>query len=367
MKPTGGWELSEADTFKRLATLPARSVDAVVTDPPYGIGFRGEAWDSRDIRASHAGAEQSGGEAFERWTERWASECLRVLKPGGYLVAFGAPRTAHRLAVGLEDAGFELRDQLAWLYGSGVPKTRLHQGRSSTLKPGHEPILLARAPLTGTLTANEATWGTGRLGIDEARLPADSPTGTGRWPCNVTLTHPAACLPAHCASACPVSQLDRSRPRSRPSRFFYCPKPTLAERDAGCQSLPARTIGIYGKGSSKPRRNTHPTVKPLALMGWLVRLVCPPGGVVLDPFTGSGSTGVAAIAEKRRFLGIERDPDYAEIARARLSHAASTTPTSPHGSHMRGRPVDGRPVDGTPSVGSVRRTAIHPLERRNEP
>jgi site-specific DNA-methyltransferase (adenine-specific) len=320
---TTGWELFEADTFELLAKLPTRSVDAVVTDPPYGIGFRGEAWDSRNIRATQDGVELAVGEAFERWTQRWASECLRVLKPGGYLVAFGAPRTAHRLVAGIEDAGFELREQLAWLYGSGVPKARLHQGRSSTLKPAHEPILLARAPLTGTLSGNEAAWGTGRLGIDEARSPADSGTGKGRWPCNVALTHPAACLPAGCAKGCPVSLLDRSRPRSRPSRFFYCPKPALSERDAGCGSLPARVIGIYGQGTSKPRRNTHPTVKPLALMGWLIRLSCPLGGVVLDPFAGSGSTGVAALHEQRRFVGVERDASYARIARARLTRAAA--------------------------------------------
>ncbi len=323
MKETTDWELFESDTFELLAELPARSVDAVVSDPPYGIGFRGEAWDSRDIRAMPGGVELSEGEAFERWTQRWASECLRVLKPGGYIVAFGAPRTFHRLAAGIEDAGFELRDQLAWLYGSGVPKARLHQGRSSALKPGHEPILLARAPLAGTLGGNEATWGTGRLGIDEARLPGDSATGKGRWPCNVTLTHPDGCLPARCARGCPVFLLDRSRPRSRPSRFFYCPKPSMAEREAGCESLPASVIGIYGKGTSKPRRNIHPTVKPVALMAWLIQLACPPGGLVLDPFAGSGSTGVAALAQQRRFVGIERDAGYARIARARLTRAAA--------------------------------------------
>ncbi len=318
------WELHDGDMLELLATLPARSVDAVATDPPYGIGFRREAWDGRDIRHGQDRHGLSDGELFGRWTRRWAEECLRVLKPGGYLLAFGAPRTAHRLAAGIEDAGLELRDQLLWLYGSGVPKGRPHGGRASTLKPGYEPILLARAPTTGTLAANEAAWGTGRLGIDEARLR--SADGRWRWPCNVALGHAARCQPARCQGACPVRALDQARPASRPSRFFYCPKPCRAERDAGCETLPAKTSQVYGKGGSRPRRNTHPTVKPVELMRWLVRLVCPPQGVVLDPFAGSASTGVAALIEHRRFLGIERDPGYARIARARLTHTDKTTP-----------------------------------------
>ena len=315
------WELSEADTLDLLATLPARCVDAVITDPPYGIGFSGEAWDGRDV---HQTADELGlgeGKAFEQWTKGWASECLRVLKPGGCLVAFGAPRTVHRLAAGVEDAGLELRDQLIWLYGTGLPKARLVDGRATALKPGYEPILLARAPLAGTLTDNEAAWGTGRLGIDEARIRSAGRRGLGRWPCNVALTHPPPCRPARCSASCPVMLLDRSRPTSPPSRFFYCPKPSLDERDAGCETLPARTIRIYGNGGTKPRRNTHPTVKPVELMGWLTRLTCPPKGVVLDPFAGSGSTGVAALREGRRFVGVERDAGYARIARARLAHA----------------------------------------------
>jgi site-specific DNA-methyltransferase (adenine-specific) len=317
---TRRWELAEADAFDVLSELPVRSVDAVVTDPPYGIGFRREAWDGRDIRPAYDPAGTSEAEAFERWSARWASECLRVLKPGGHLLAFGAPRTVHRLAAGLEDAGLDLRDQLVWLYGSGVPKAPPARGRASTLKPAYEPILLARAPAAGTLAANEAAWGTGRLGIDEARIP--SAAGQGRWPCNVALSHSDRCQPARCHNACPVGALDRTRPASPPSRFFYCPKPTRTERDMGCEALPATTVRIYGKGGVRPRRNTHPTVKPVELMRWLTRLVCPPGGVVLDPFAGSGSTGVAALIEQRRFLGVERDPGYARIARARLAHQA---------------------------------------------
>jgi len=313
----GSWELLQADALEALPTLEANSVDAIVTDPPYGIGFRDEPWDTPGSNGSH----RTGPASFEAWTTGWARECLRVLKPGGHVVAFGAPRTAHRLAAGIEDAGFELRDQLVWLYGSGVPKGRLEHGRSSTLKPAYEPILLARAPLAGTHDANEKRWGTGRLGVDDARIRGADRV-EGRWPCNVTLSHAPRCRPKSCTPVCAVAMLDRSRPRVRPSRFFYCGKASISEREAGCEKLPARASAIYGLGGRKPRRNTHPTVKPLDLMRWLVRLVCPPEGVVLDPFAGSGSTGVAALQEGRRFVGVEQDPEYARITRARLTHAA---------------------------------------------
>jgi len=348
------WRLEVGDSLQILAELASRSIDAIVTDPPYGIGLRGATWDGPDLRAAVKARGDAAGlfeaEMFERWTTAWAAECLRVLKPGGHLLAFGAPRMVHRLAAGVEDAGFELRDQLVWLYGSGVPKSRSYNGRSSTLKPGYEPIVLARAPFVGTLAANETRWGTGLLGIDEGRLPARDGTTNGRWPCNVTLSHQQRCASKRCTPNCPVALLDRAPRGDRPSRFFYCAKASRREREAGCDLLPAQMISIFGDSARRPRRNTHPTVKPVELMTWLVRLVCPPGGIVLDPFAGSASTGIAALDEGRRFLGIERDPDYAVIARARLTHA-----------------VDGRPVSGTPNRGSARRTSIHTLTRRNEP
>jgi DNA modification methylase len=344
------WELIEGDALEEMRELEPASVDAVVTDPPYGIGLNKEAWDGKDIRRT---ARRTSGdpvsEAFERWTSLWAAECLRVLKPGGFLLAFGSPRTVHRLAAGIEDVGFELRDQLLWLYGSGVPKNGLQVGRSSTLKPAYEPIVLARTPLAGTLTENEAAWDTGRLEIDEARLPT-----SGRWPCNVAFNHTLSCRTSICASSCPVRLLDRSRPTQRPSRFFYCSKPSRAEREAGCAALPEKRIRIYSKGATRPRRNTHPTVKPVDLMRWLIRLVCPPGGLVFDPFAGSGSTGVATLREGRRFVGIEKEPEYAQIARARVAHAArgATTRTTPR--------RDGLTVDGSRKPASVRRKTIHP-------
>jgi len=345
---TGSWELHEADAIGLLAGMPARSVDAVVTDPPYGIGFRDEPWDNA----------HNGSKGFEDWTRTWAEECLRVLKPGGYMVAFGAPRTAHRLAAGVEDAGFEVRDQLLWLYGSGVPKGRLVDGRSSTLKPAYEPILLARAPLEGTHADTEARWGTGRLGIDDARITT-ADTAPGRWPCNVTLSHAPRCQPRRCTSACVVRVLDRSRPKIQPSRFFYCAKASRRERDIGCERLPARSAPVYGLGGLKARRNTHPTVKPVELMRWLIRLVCPPGGLVLDPFAGSGTTGIAALREGRRFLGVEREREYVRIAKARLAHIAEQARQA----GVSGERLDGRPVTGTRG-GSGRRQAIHDPSRK---
>jgi site-specific DNA-methyltransferase (adenine-specific) len=342
-------ELRLGDAIEQMGSLAAESVDAVVTDPPYGLGLRGAAWDTPSLDIP-SGA-RSAMEAFEEWTTAWADECLRLLKPGGYLVAFGAPRTVHRLAAGIEDAGFELRDQLLWLYGGGVPKTALRNGRSSQLKPAYEPIVLARKPPHGDLDANETRYATGRLGIDDTRIPR-SDTPAGRWPANVTLSHTSDCGKRTCSRTCPVRLLDRQRPDVQPSRFFYCAKASRAERDAGCETLPSRRMRIYGNRNTRPRRNTHLTVKPIALMRWLTRLTCPPGGLVLDPFAGSGSTGIAALQERRRFLGIEREPSYARIARARIAHAAAE--------------LDGLTVDATNPVVSAAQSS-EPLERRTEP
>jgi len=302
---TEGWALLEAEVLSALTELPSNFVDAVVTDPPYGIDFAGHGWDT--------------GQSFTDWCDAWSRECLRVLKPGGLLLAFGAPRTAHRLAAGVEAAGFELRDQLLWLYGSGVPKHGLDaQGRSGSLKPAYEPILLARAPLAArSVSVNATRFGTGLLQITDARVPA-AQGDPARWPANLVLSHDACCNDVACRDQCPVRLLDSTRPRTKPSRFFYCPKPSVSEREAGCEGLPVQRVRTFGARPS--RRNFHPTVKPVALMRWLVRLATPPGALVLDPFSGSGSTGIACLAEGRRFLGIERDQGYARIARARLTN-----------------------------------------------
>jgi site-specific DNA-methyltransferase (adenine-specific) len=326
------WALIEADALMFLAKLPEHSVDAIVTDPPYGIGFHGEAWDGVDIRrtARRSGERFGGAEAFEQWTRIWAGECRRVLKPGGYAVFFGAPRTFHRLTCGIEDTGLEVRDVLLWLNGQGFPKShRMPGGVGVSMKPAYEPILLARAPFSGRLAENLNTWGTGVLNIDAARIISDDTRD--RWPANVALSHAPACTETSCEPDCPVGLLDGAQPDARPSRFFYCGKATRAERDAGCEHLPTKRIQIYTGKSHPPKvvRNSHPTVKPLSLMRWLVRLTCPPGGLVLDPFAGSGSTGAAAVLEDRQFVGIEREPEYMRVARARLTHWAHESTKGP--------------------------------------
>jgi DNA modification methylase len=318
---TRAWGLIEGDALMLLAKLPDACIDAIVTDPPYGIDIGGAAWDGRDIRrAGCANQSVHAEEAFERWTQVWATGCRRVLKPGGHLLAFGAPRTFHRLVAGAEDAGLEVRDQLLWLHAQGFPKShRLPGGLATTLKPAYEPILLARAPLDGTTEVNLSTWGTGALNIEQTRI------GEARyWPAHVTISHSPDCADTTCAADCPAGVIDCARPKTQASRLFFCAKATRAERETGCEQLPRRTVALYtGKRhSQRVVRNVHPTVKPVELMRWLVRLVTPPGSLVLDPFTGSGSTGVAAVLEGRQFLGIEREGAYVDIACARLTHWA---------------------------------------------
>lgn len=344
-----------------LKRFSANRFDACVSDPPYELGFMGKSWDSAGIAFS---------------TEFWR-EVLRVLKPGAHLVAFGGTRTYHRMTCAIEDAGFEVRDSLHWFYGTGFPKSlNVGEGRGTALKPGHEPIVLARKPLEGTVAGNLAAWGTGALNIDACRIGTEdtrqirnTPTPgfnmragvecgseLGRWPANVLLDEGAA---AELDEQTPhlrtggtlkggegreraiVSPLDLG-PRGPwvpygdsggASRFFYVAKPGRAERDLGCDHLPVKSGGEAtdredgSAGTQNPRagagrnggaRNFHPTVKPVDLMRYLVRLVTPPGGAVLDPFAGSGTTGMAALLERRPFIGVEREAEYVEIARARL-------------------------------------------------
>ncbi len=377
------------DCLDVMRGLPDHSIDAVVTDPPYGLSFMGNRWDC-DVPA------------VEVWVE-----CLRVLKPGGHLLAFAGTRTQHRMAVNVEDAGFEIRDMMAWVYATGFPKSldvskaidraagavrvdavtgghmgiseRAGDGRNAqadavhamdfhgqvnkgasmrgtpvteaaqqwagwgtALKPAFEPITVARKPLAGSVANNVLTHGVGGLNIDGCRLAGESTlrvqgnaeigchggnyapgllTGhdDGRWPANLLHDGSHVALDALAGAG----------------RFFYCAKASQQDRDAGLEHFamasPGQITGGRKNGSAglnSPRagagrvsggRNTHPTVKPTALMCYLVRLVTPPGGVVLDPFMGSGSTGKAAAMEGMQFIGIEQNPDYVEIARARIA------------------------------------------------
>lgn len=394
----------EGDCVEVLRALDENSVDAVVTDPPYGIHFMGKTWDqfTQGALGHGAGKARGGGRergaamhageydlslkgalAHEAWAEEVGRVILRVLKPGGHLLWFGSPRAHHRAVSGLENAGFEIRDSIHWIYGTGFPKSlNLGDGRGTALKPGHEPIVLARKPLIGTVAENVERYGTGALNIDGCRLGRDAvdpdvgrgqktrdgatslamgpgPRGgspAGRWPANVVFDEDAApeldaqsgILHAHGDAVRSGSKLGYHggarggaecvppQDRGGASRFFYCAKPARSERDFGCDALPSRTAGEAtdreegtdglnspraGAGRTGGARNFHPTVKPVALMRWLCRLVTPPGGIVLDPFLGSGTTGIAALREGLNFIGIERSAEYLPIALARVSKA----------------------------------------------
>jgi adenine-specific DNA-methyltransferase len=335
-------ELFNDDCLNVLKTMDNNSIDSCVTDPPYGLSFMGKSWD------------------YDVPQKKVWGEVFRVLKPGAHLLAFFGSRTYHRGAVQIEDAGFEIRDQIMWLYGSGFPKShnigkaidkdmgtvypkntivsdnnsmsggnytrhtieiqnelaKQWDGWGTALKPAHEPIVVARKPITQTVAKNVLEYGTGAINIDDCRVVID-PVGDAsqlrtmkrnlregvdgwgmttvcgdephvlspdsRWPANVI----------HDGSDEVVSKFPNSK-----SRFFYCAKASKSDREDG---------------------NNHPTVKPTELMKYLCRLITPPNGIVLDPFMGSGSTGKAALQEGFKFVGIEMNKEYYEIAQNRLS------------------------------------------------
>jgi site-specific DNA-methyltransferase (adenine-specific) len=405
------YKILHGNNLDILPTLPDNSVDSIVTDPPYELGFMGKKWDSSGIAYS---------------VELW-QQCLRVLKPGGHLLSFGGTRTYHRVAVAIEDAGFDLRDSIAWLYGSGFPKSMdvakaidkqsgyqgkvvgseivdvgmqggsMHAGRGTklaereikqlspeaqqwqgwgtALKPAFEPVIVARKPIEGTVANNVLKWGTGGLNIDASRIgteqrinpptsananrvamgeywdPEAQPTTVqGRWPANLILDeYTAELLDEQSGQSASksggrstgrnfgqefedASQKDRERTghtdSGGASRFFYVAKASKRDRNEGLDDMPLRksdqrsdkAAGIWAEMEA-PKQNFHPTVKPTALMQYLVKLVTPPGGTVLDPFTGSGSTGKAAILEGFDFIGIELTEDYWPIIEGRLKHA----------------------------------------------
>jgi site-specific DNA-methyltransferase (adenine-specific) len=338
-----GWQILQGDCLDLLPGLPRESVHAVICDPPYGIDLAGQPWDGKAIRESAArmstGRRLTRNHAFQEWARAWGEECLELLKPGGHLLAFGSPRTYHRLATGLEDAGFEIRDALMWGYASGMAKSRrLPSGQGTLLKPAWEPILLARKKPTGTIADTLRQHGTGALNIDACRIEQ-------RWPANILLTHHERCSDDRCVPGCAVAATDQADHRDQatapPSRLFFSAKVSRAERDAGCENLPAEVLNLFPNAQKTGKaptaaHNPHPTVKPVELMRWLVRLAAPARGLVLDPFCGSGTTGIAARLEGRLFLGIEQDPSYVPIARARIAHWIVSLPEE----ESRGRPLE---------------------------
>ena len=319
-----------------LPSLPENSVDSIITDPPYGLGAPPNARDMLSDWLKSGSHDKSGKgfmgaswDAFVPPPALWA-ECFRVLKPGGHLLAFGGTRTYDLLVLGLRLAGFDIRDQIAWVYAQGMPKSKnLGNGWGTTLKPAMEPIVVARKPFAGPVTQLFNETGMGGLNIDECRVPAG--TSAGRFPAN--LIHDGSpdvlsCFPetkkggdvrSHysrkqkaCYGQYPPTNLFESYGDSgSASRFFYCAKATQKDREDGLEE----------EGREPSYSNAHPTVKPTDLMRWLCRLVTPPGGVVLDPFMGSGSTGKAAIYEGFHFLGVDCEKQYVEIAEKRIAKA----------------------------------------------
>lgn len=382
-----GVSLIQGDSEIKMREMAENSVDAVVTDPPYGLT---EKLDIEELLAcwltGTAKVKTSRGFMENEWDgcvpapTLWR-EALRVLKPGGHCLAFAGSRTADLTTLSLRLAGFEIRDVLVWHYGQGMPKSK-NIGRElgyssknavgSALKPSYEPIIIARKPLAprSGLASNVEMWGTGGLNIDASRVRAVSDDGrsrSGRWPSNTLLSHTQSCRVRgrgrgrswSCASSCPVAVVDEQR-SNQPSRFFqafaperepercvespaieavlrheapnflFCPKPTKQEREAGLSAAgftAKRGQSLtYGKRAevARYRLNTHNTVKPVTVMQWLIELVCPADGLVLDPFNGSGTTGCAAVQARRHYVGIELDKTegYLGISAARIIHVA---------------------------------------------
>lgn len=421
--------LYHGDCLDVLAELGDASVDSVVTDPPYGLEFMGKEWDApwksdgenlwatRDKSQDLSGKSSSpflaaavnkyrAGLPFQNWCELWATECLRVLKPGGHLLAFGGTRTWHRLACAVEDAGFEIRDNIAWLYGSGFPKSldvskaidkaagaerkalstsqnwgastasdgkqaygdyagewtvtapatddaKRWAGWGTALKPAFEPIVVGRKPLSGIVAATVLAHGTGALNIDGCRVGTDeliaSHQGTngaagltygkrreyvpgssgethnkGRWPSNVVIDDATAAEVDRQSGTLHSQNPDTRKSRSKTTGTTgFGTGLSVEYADTGGASRFFPTFRYQAKAPTDERPTAdgiaHPTVKPLDLMRWLVRLVTPPGGLVLEPFAGSGTTAEACIHEHLNCIAIEREADYLPLIIARLT------------------------------------------------
>ena len=401
------------DSLKELQKIKENTIDAVITDPPYGIAFLGKDWDSfRGTKVARSQVVKNLGTGmrmtthtenvnYQQWCEQWGRECLRVLKPGGYLLAFSAARLYHRITAGLEDAGFEIRDQIMWLYSSGFPKAqdigkaiqkrqgvekyneidldavtecagrtgsggginrmmkRLDakgdqqdgvikqviatspeaqqwSGWKTALKPAHEPICMARKPFKGSAIDNVLTHGVGALNIDATRIPTDDiRSGGANGVSRLTFGE------GETSNTDSFRQYTPNKQGRFPSnvlgevkgyqKFFYCPKVSRGERHRGFEQtkIPTNPEGMldrnggtrYVDGGNKQHNagNNHPTVKPVELMKYLIRLVTPAEAHIIDPFAGSGTTGMACRELNRRFTGIELDPNYCAIAEQRIA------------------------------------------------
>jgi site-specific DNA-methyltransferase (adenine-specific) len=383
------FNLFNGDSRQVLRLMKDNSIDSVVCDPPYELGFMGKSWDSTGIAND---------------VQLW-KEVLRVLKPGGHLLAFSGSRTYHRMAVAIEDAGFEIRDQIMWVYGSGFPKsyniakgiegtltngsaswnkwhelngqlgesngqganglTKLNashgnrpeqyashgflelepttaaakqwQGWGTALKPAHEPIVLARKTVEGTVANNVLTYGVGGINIDGTRVGSEGGSTRGDKP-STHLSPSGAFNTGHDilklnAGRFPANFIHDGSDEivellGEPARFFYCAKANKRDRNEGCENLVDKEWKTEGAAIPEranrpflPSKNHHPTVKPTDLMQYLCRLITPPNGTILDPFLGSGSTGKAAMYEGFNFVGIELTEEYLPIAKARIEFA----------------------------------------------
>jgi len=327
------YKIIEGDCIAKMQELAPCSIDAIVTDPPYGIGFMNKKWD-----CSVPGLD-------------WARECLRVLKPGGHIIAFSSTRTVHRLGVAIEDAGFEIRDTIHWCYFSGFPKSRdidkdldcdEWEGYGTALKPAVEPAILARKPIEKGLTIaqNVLKYGTGAINIDDCRFGYGDPCWVGdtsdrkqiETKVNPNAKHKN--IDGRMQKNTSDLIIDNWSPKGRwPANLFQCAKPSRAEREAGLDHLKRRTAKSNmclndGQGERFDGResadvaNFHPTVKPIKLMRWLCRLIGgQKGATILDTFCGSGTTGAAAILEGYDFIGIEITSEYLPIIKGRLEWA----------------------------------------------
>jgi DNA modification methylase len=364
------FKIINGDSLEILKQYPDEYFDSIVTDPPYGLEFMGKEWDK-------------GVPKKDIWIE-----CLRVLKKGGHLIAFAGTRTQHRMAVNIEDAGFEIRDMGAWLYGSGFPKSHniskaidkkngnqqkttykpnyknndygkgmgggkpdnstkpntdqaiKWEGWGTALKPALEPFTIARKPFKGTVADNVLENGTGGINIDGCRIGNDLMIGGSAKSAGEVMK---TGLKANYKSEDKIGRFpanliqDGSQPivdiLGEKTKYFYCPKASKVDRNEGLDSFEDKEGGFVFDGNDNNRiktgsgnirnnltKNTHPTVKPTDLMAYLCRLVTPEGGIILDPFCGSGSTGKAAIREGFKFIGVDLDNDYCEIAKARIQN-----------------------------------------------